>query len=140
VKLFKVLVVDDEVIVAKALSRAFASRGHEVVVAHTGEEGVDKWQEFAPDVVLLDVVMPGLTGPQVIEEYKRRSLSKERLSSAQIILMTAHSGIKGREPAMELGAHDFIQKPFENIFELVQRVEKLLGAIANGKKSSNIPN
>ncbi|MDZ4678105.1 MAG: response regulator [Oligoflexia bacterium] len=126
-KAFKVLVVDDEIIVAKALSRAFASRGHSVAIAHTGEEGVDKWQEFSPQVVLLDVVMPGLTGPQVIEEYKRRSTTDEQLSPAQIILMTAHSGIKGREAAMELGAHDFIQKPFENIFELVERVETLLG-------------
>ena len=122
----KVLVVDDEIIVARALRRAFESRGHEVTVAHTGEEGLEKWCESSPDAVLLDVVMPGLTGPQVIEEYKKRSRLDGNVCLAQVILMTAHSGIKGREPALELGAHDFIQKPFEDVFVLVERIEKLV--------------
>ena len=123
----RVLVVDDEVIITKALSRAFQAKGHEVAVAHTGEDGVEKWETFKPEVVMLDVVMPGLTGPQVIEEAQRRRKSGKPLSDARLILMTAHSGVKGREPAMNLGAHDFIQKPFENIFDLVVRVEKLAG-------------
>ena len=122
----KVLVVDDEGVVAKALLRAFESRGHAVMVARTGEEGVEKWEEFSPEVVMLDVVMPGLTGPQVIEEFRRRKGTEEGLSDAFIILMTAHSGIKGREPALRLGAHDFIQKPFDNIFDLVSHVERMV--------------
>jgi DNA-binding response OmpR family regulator len=119
----KVLIVDDEHIVARALSRAFASRGHEVVVAHSGEEGLEKWISILPDAVLLDVVMPGLTGPQVIEEYDKR---KQKNSRAQIVLMTAHSGVKGREPARELGADEFIQKPFDDVFKLVANVENLV--------------
>jgi DNA-binding response OmpR family regulator len=121
----KVLVVDDEMIVAKALARAFASKGHAVAMAHTGEEGIEKWEEFSPDVVMLDVVMPGLTGPQVVEEYRRRQESGKPLPRAKVVLMTAHSGVRGREHALELGADDFIAKPFENIFDLVTRVEKL---------------
>jgi DNA-binding response OmpR family regulator len=119
----KILVVDDELIVARALSRAFSARGHDVTVAHSGEEGLEKWIENSPDAVMLDVVMPGLTGPQVIEEYKKRINLK---THARVILMTAHSGVKGLEPALELGADDFIQKPFENIFNLVTRIENLV--------------
>ncbi len=114
--------VDDETIVAKALSRAFASRGHEVEVAHSGEEGLEKWLSWNPDAVLLDVVMPGLTGPQVIEEYGKKMASRIR---PKVVLMTAHSGVKGLEPAKLLGADDFIQKPFEDIFGLVKHIEDL---------------
>jgi DNA-binding response OmpR family regulator len=119
----KILVVDDEHIVARALSRAFSSKGHKVIVAHSGEEGLKSWIETAPDAVLLDVVMPGLTGPQVIEEYTKKDDSPSR---AQIILMTAHSGVKGRDAARELGADEFIQKPFEDVFKLVTQVEDLV--------------
>ena len=119
----KLLVVDDEMIVARALSRAFTSRGHEVTVAHSGEEGLEKWQTLDPDAVLLDVVMPGLTGPQVIEEFKKKSDNKPR---AQVVLMTAHSGVKGRDAALELGADEFIQKPFEDVFKLITQVEDLV--------------
>src|ERR1700681_1428279 len=97
-----VLVVDDEVIIARALSRAFESKGHMVTTAHSGEEGLEKWIELTPDAVMLDVVMPGLTGPQVIEEYHRRKGS----SGGKVVLMTAHSGIKGRDAAIQLGADD----------------------------------
>ena len=122
----KILVVDDEIIVARALTRAFESKGHEVSVAHSGPEGLEKWLTLKPDAIMLDVVMPGLTGPQVIEEFKRRNESVEK--PARVILMTAHSGIKGRESALSLGADDFIQKPFHNIFDLVKHVEQLAGA------------
>ncbi len=118
----KILVVDDEVIVARALSRAFESKGHSVAVAFSGEEGLEKWLQWKPNAVMLDVVMPGLTGPQVIQEYKKINGS----SKTCVILMTAHSGIKGKEAAIEMGAHDFIQKPFENVFNLVNRIENLL--------------
>jgi CheY-like chemotaxis protein len=120
-----ILVVDDEVIVARALTRAFESKGHTVSVAHSGEEGLEKWIEILPDAIMLDVVMPGLTGPQVIEEFKKKNIKMEK--PTRVILMTAHSGIKGRETALKLGADDFIQKPFEDIFGLVSQIEKLVG-------------
>jgi two-component system, response regulator PdtaR len=122
----RVLVVDDEQIVAKALARAFTSKGHSVATARTGEEGIEKWEEFKPQIVMLDVVMPGMTGPQVVEEYRRRKATDHPLPEAKVVLMTAHSGVRGREPALELGADDFIPKPFEDIFDLVTRIENLL--------------
>lgn len=120
----KILIVDDEVIVAKSLMRAFASKGHEVSICHNGEEGLDLWISEKPDVVFLDVLMPGLTGPQVIEEYFKK-VSKES-SRHFVVLMTAHSSVKHRESALELGANDFIQKPFDDVFEVVKRIENLI--------------
>ena len=126
----KILIVDDEVIVAKALARAFQSKGHQVEVAHAGEEGLERWFNFLPDAVLLDVVMPGLTGPQVIDEFKKNRDSREGPMPSKydptIILMTAHSGIKGREAALVLGAHEFVQKPFEDVFALVEQLQQLV--------------
>ncbi len=119
----KILIVDDEVIVAKALSRAFVASGHEVSMAHTGDTGLAEWYRYAPDVVFLDVVMPELTGPQVIQEYRTKNPKNSKKQI--IILMTAHSSVKHRESALEVGADDFIRKPFDNVFDIVKKAEML---------------
>ena len=124
----KVLIVDDEVIVAKALMRAFQGRGHEVSIVHSGEAGLEQWLKEQPDVIFLDVVMPGLTGPQVIEEFRRQNNVKGHRHF--VILMTAHSDVKHKASAQQIGADDFLQKPFEDVFALVKKVEKQL----EGKK------
>ncbi len=124
----KVLIVDDEVIVAKALKRAFLASGHEVFLAHTGEEGLMLWNMKKPDVVFLDVVMPGMSGPQVIQEYNKQT-GTENIANYHkhvVILMTAHSSVKHKESALEIGADDFIQKPFENVFDVVKRAQQLM--------------
>src|SRR4051812_26225886 len=110
----KILVVDDEIIVAKALSRAFVAKGHDVRMAHTGEEGLVEWESFSPDIIFLDVVMPGLTGPQVIKAHRAKNKKNKK---EIVILMTAHSSVKHKESALEVGADDFIRKPFENVFD-----------------------
>lgn len=118
----KVLIVDDEAIVAKSLARAFMAKGHSVITAHDGDEGLELWLKEAPEVIFLDVIMPGLTGPQVIQEYAKKMGKK--MPKHFIVLMTAHSSVKQKESAQELGASDFIQKPFDDIFEIVHKVEK----------------
>lgn len=117
----KVLIVDDEALLAKALARAFEKKNHQVITCFGGEEGLDAWNTEDPDIVLLDVVMPGLTGPQVIEA--RRKVEKN--IRAKVVLMSAHSGVKGKAMAVDLGADEFISKPFENVFELIESIEKL---------------
>ncbi len=117
----KVLIVDDEVIVARALQRAFQKKGHDVFVANNAMEGLRIWELEMPGIVLLDVVMPHMTGPQLLQEIK--SIGKSQLlKSAKIVFMSAHSLIKSRATAEEMGGHAFIQKPFENVFELVDKV------------------
>ena len=64
----KVLIIDDEPIIRRALGRVFKKRGHEVLEAEGGESGLEKWKSSGPDLVFLDVLMPDLNGPQVIDD------------------------------------------------------------------------
>ena len=116
----KVLIVDDEVLVGRSLARALSSRGHEVKTASGGIEGLKLWEEYHPDVTFLDVLMPDMNGPLVIESLKLEQRGK-------IILMSAYTGDYDLKKAQSVGADIFLSKPFENIFETVEEAEKLYG-------------
>ncbi|WP_413586349.1 response regulator [Bdellovibrio sp. HCB274] len=115
----KVLIVDDEVLVRRSLSRAFRAKGHEVVEAENGNEGLEQWKKTAPDLVFLDVLMPGMTGPEVLKE-----IGASR--SGKVILMSAFAGEHNMETALQMGAEMFVPKPFEDIFAVVKMAEDLL--------------
>ena len=119
----KILIVDDEPLVRKSLARACRSRGHEVTEAVDGAEGLARWLEAAPDLVFLDVLMPGLSGPELLQEIARRNGDTGK--RAKVILMSAYSGEHNITTAQQLGADLFVPKPFEDIFEVVGRAEKL---------------
>lgn len=114
----KVLVVDDEVLVGRSLGRALESRGHQVLIAAGGVEGLSIWEEYKPDVTFLDVLMPDLNGPLVIEGLKLKNRGK-------IILMSAYTGGYDLKKAQSVGADIFLSKPFEDIFQVVQEAERL---------------
>ena len=114
----KVLIVDDEVLVRRSLSRAFRGQGHDVCEAGDGNQGIEMWKTWAPDLVLLDVLMPGRTGPEVLNEMKNQTLAK-------VILMSAFAGEHNMETAQQMGANLFVPKPFEDIFALVKMAEEL---------------
>lgn len=114
----KILIVDDEPLVRRSLGRALRSRGHEVTEAADGPSGLQAWQSGDPDLVFLDVLMPGLTGPQVLEE-----IGTDR--RAKVVLMSAFSGEHNVEKAENQGADLFLPKPFEDIFEVVRLGEEL---------------
>lgn len=115
----KVLIVDDEPLVRRSLKRAFEAKGHEVVDAVDGRTALKIWLEFLPDVVLLDVLMPGLSGPEVL-----RQLGPDR-GLAKVILMSAYSGDYNLETAQKIGADLFHPKPFEDVFGIVKLAEGL---------------
>ncbi|MFP5519694.1 MAG: response regulator [Bdellovibrionia bacterium] len=114
----KVLIVDDEALIRRSLSRALKARGHHIVEAENGHDGLKLWKSENPDLVFLDVLMPGLTGPQVIQEVGTHR--------AKVILMSAFSGEHNMETAVKMGASLFVPKPFEDIFEVVKTAEDLL--------------
>lgn len=109
-----ILIVDDEPLIRRSLQKAFEQRGHSVRVAADGLSGVKLWQEQSPDLVFLDVLMPGLSGPQVLQQVGPKS-------GAIIVLMSAFAGEFDVAAAQGLGATDFVAKPFSNIFELVDK-------------------
>lgn len=115
----KVLIVDDEVLVRRSLGRALKGKGFEVMEAVDGTEGLQAWKTWQPDLVFLDVLMPGLTGPEVLKEVGSDS-------KAKVILMSAFSGEHNMQTAQQMGADLFVPKPFEDIFAIVKMAEDLL--------------
>lgn len=114
----KVLVIDDEILVRRSLGRALRSRGHEVLEAADGPSGLEAWKASDPDLVFLDVLMPGLTGPQVLS-----AIGAGR--RAKVILMSAFAGDHNVERAPQQGVDLFLPKPFEDIFEVVRVAEEM---------------
>ena len=111
----KVLIIDDEPLVRRSLQKVFEKQGHEVWVASDGIEGLDLWTDTRPQVVFLDVLMPGLSGPQLLTK-----LDPDLRSQTKVLLMSAYSGHQ------EAGLADrFIAKPFEDVFTLVKLAEEL---------------
>ena len=118
----KLLVVDDENLVRRALVRAFQMRGHEVFEASSGAEGLQAWRQHSPEVLIVDVLMPGLTGPQMVSQGRA-----EGLGAKVLIFMSAFTGSE-QLSKQDLGSHLFLPKPFEDIFKTVERVEALYGS------------
>lgn len=113
----KILIVDDELLIRRSLRRAAELKGHEVFEAPDGLVGLEQWKKQQPDLVFLDVLMPGLTGPEVLKEMKD-------LNTAKVVLISAYAG--EFDPKTLAGANLFIPKPFEDIFSVLERGEKLV--------------
>lgn len=120
----KILIVDDEPLVRKSLGRACRAKGHEVREAADGNEGLALWLSMRPDVVFLDVLMPGLSGPEILREIAAQSEAPRR---GRVILMSAYSGEHNIATAQQMGADLFISKPFDDVFRLVSHAEALFG-------------
>ncbi|MFC3749406.1 response regulator transcription factor [Paenibacillus sp. GCM10012306] len=114
----KVLVVDDEPGIVSAIAYALRREGYEVDTAGDGEEALSKVSTFQPDALVLDVMMPRMSGYDVCRKLENRS-------DIGIILLTVKNDIVDKIIGLELGADDYMTKPFE-IRELLARVKALL--------------
>ncbi len=117
----RVLVIDDESSVRRALLRAFQIKGHVVEASADAIEGETIWKSFEPDVVVLDILMPQVTGPQLLEKlsnYLKKTPTK-------VILISAYSGNYDMKVLKLKGANLFIEKPFSDIFTVVSQAEGL---------------
>lgn len=103
----KVLIIDDEKANLKILS-GILNQEVEVILAKDGKTGLLKAKENKPDLILLDIVMPKLSGFEVIEKLK----NNPQTSNIPVIFVTGQLGVKQEEQGLELGACDYIQKPF----------------------------
>jgi two-component system nitrogen regulation response regulator GlnG len=102
-----VLIIDDEEPIAWALRRAFEREKYRVAVAATAEEGLGKARLIAPDVVFLDVRLPGMDGLTALGELKKAA------PAAAVIVITAHGNLNTAVKAVEGGAFDYLAKPFD---------------------------
>jgi DNA-binding NtrC family response regulator len=103
----RILVVDDEYLIRWTLQQNLEKEGYEVLLAETGEEALDKVKEEAPDLVLLDIKLPGMDGYEVLEKALRVD------QSIIPIMITAFEDVEKVVKAMRLGAFDYITKPFD---------------------------
>ena len=117
-KTYKILVVDDEVDIVDFIDDYLTGEGYEVIKAYDGVEALDKMRQNLPDLVVLDIMLPGLDGFEVCKQIRTES-------TVPILMVTAKDSDVDKIVGLEIGADDYIPKPF-NPRELVARVKAIL--------------
>jgi two-component system, OmpR family, response regulator len=115
----RLLIVEDEVRLASALQRGLIGEGFTVDVAHTGPDGLHAAQENSYDAVVLDIMLPGLSGYRIIERLR------DAENWVPILMLTAKDGEYDEADALDLGADDYLTKPFSFVV-LLARLRALL--------------
>ena len=116
-----ILVIDDEKDLIELLSYNLGKEGYDVIVAHDGQSGLDVVKKHRPDLVVLDIMMPGLDGLQVCQRLR----ADPRTGRIPIIMLTAKATETDRIVGLELGADDYVTKPFSPR-EVIARLKAVL--------------
>ena len=114
----KILIVDDDTNICELLRLYIAKEGFEASIANDGETALKMFDSVSPDLILLDIMLPGLDGWQVCRELRKKS-------SVPIIMLTAKGEVFDKVLGLELGADDYVVKPFETK-EVVARINAVL--------------
>ncbi|MDQ3447760.1 MAG: response regulator transcription factor [Chloroflexota bacterium] len=114
-----ILIVEDEFAVARGVQYALQQEGYQVTVARSGEEGLEFATQQAPDLVLLDVRLPGMDGFEMLRRLRATG------SKAPVLMLTARDEEVDKVIGLELGADDYLAKPF-GLRELMSRIKALL--------------
>src|SRR5947207_9103368 len=114
----RILVVEDNVQLARQIASALTETGHDPTVVHDGERALDKTKQKPFDLIVLDVILPGIDGFEIL-----RHLRSEHMVS-RVLMLTARGEVKDRVTGLQLGADDYLPKPFA-MRELVARVTAL---------------
>lgn len=115
----KVLVVEDETHIAIGIEFNLRAQGYEVKIAETGNQGLKLWQSWKPDLIVLDIMLPGIDGLSVLQNIR---LQDERLP---ILILSAKGTTEDRIQGLKYGVDDYLAKPFD-LDEFLLRVERLL--------------
>ncbi len=114
----KILIVDDDANIAELISLYLIKECFDTLIVHDGEEALKSFSTYAPDLILLDLMLPGIDGYEVCRELRK-------VSSVPIIMLSAKGEIFDKVLGLELGADDYMIKPFDSK-ELVARVKAVL--------------
>jgi len=127
-----ILVADDEKVNVDFFQVMLSKLGFSVEVAYSGEEVMEKLKHFTPDLIILDLLMPRMSGFQVAKRLKEDNRTRE----IPIIILTAVSDIRDKVDMLELGIEDYIMKPF-NFIEILARIRNVLrvGALRDELKT-----
>jgi diguanylate cyclase (GGDEF)-like protein len=104
----KILIVDDAPDTLDIIKKLLSFEGYEVILSATGEEGVKKAQELRPDVILMDINLPGIDGTEALKQIRKANPIQS------VIMLTAFATVENAIQALKEGATDFVKKPFEN--------------------------
>jgi two-component system response regulator MprA len=115
----RILVIDDDPKIRSVVRRGLVYEGFRVTEAGSGEEGLDKARDHTPDLVVLDVMLPGIDGLEVCRRLRDAG------DEVAILMLTARDEVKDRVEGLETGADDYLVKPF-SFEELLARVRALL--------------
>ncbi len=127
----KLLLADDSITIQKVVNLSFAEEEIEVITAADGNSAMEKFVEFAPDLVMVDINMPGFDGYRICEMIKQDEETKQ----IPVILLVGSFEPFDEAEARRVGADDYLTKPFHSIPQLVSRVSDLLDR-SNGDASS----
>jgi DNA-binding response OmpR family regulator len=112
----KILLVDDERAIRKVLSIKLKISGYDVVAASSGREALELIESACPDIMLLDVIMPGINGFEVLQKLR---------STSELPVVVFSAKAENGQKALSLGANDFMAKPID-VDEMIRRIEKVL--------------
>ena len=126
----KILIIEDEIKIARFLELELRYEGYIVSQSHDGREGLDKAMNEAFDLILLDIMLPSLNGLEVLRRLRQ-------VSDIPIIMLTAKDEIMDKVTGLDIGANDYMTKPFA-IEELLARIRTALKKNTKVNKSSNI--
>ena len=114
----KILLIEDDEAIVKVLRRGLAFEGYQVDIAYTGEGGLKSAKDNNPDLVILDLMLPGMDGLEVCQRLRTTS-------NLPILILTAKDALQNRIEGLDSGADDYMVKPFE-LSELLARIRALL--------------
>ncbi len=119
---YSILVVDDEALTLRTISRALREEGFDVFVAMNGEDGLRVLAEEKPDLALVDVVLPGIDGIEVLRQIKKQS------PTTIVVMMSAYKVVDRAVESMKLGAYDYLIKPFHlsDMTNTIRRASEML--------------
>ena len=117
----KILVVDDELNIVQTLQDRLEMNEYEVVTAGNGREGLQKFEQERPDVILLDVIMPIMDGHEMLEMLRKQPGGQD----VSVIMLTARSQTQDIARANACGIDDYIVKPFD-LSELLEKIESVV--------------
>lgn len=126
----KVLVVDDDKNICELLRLYLEKEGYNAIISHDGEEAVVKFNALKPDIILLDVMLPGLDGWQVCREIRKKS-------NVPIIMITAKGETFDKVLGLELGADDYVVKPFDTK-EVIARIKAVYRRVGQTTTKSEV--
>ncbi len=118
----RILIVDDELSILVPLQYLLEKEGYDTKLAQSGKEAIEKIEEFQPNLVLLDIMLPDLDGYEIYHMIRQ----KEHWRSIRIVFLTAKNQETDMAKGLAMGADAYITKPFSNV-QLIDKIRALIG-------------